>query len=269
MTFWKKLFGEKKVGLVLSGGSSRGIAHIGVLKILKENDVNIDYIAGSSMGALIGAAYSAGMSIEDIEKKVLKFNQKELSNLSDWSFRTGLIKGEKIEKFIKDFIKVKDFSELKIPLVVNATDLSTGKEVIFNKGNLIHAIRASMNFPGYFAPIKIENRYLVDGGLVNPVPMSLLQDYGMDVTIISNTIGRMTKIKENPNLIDVVKQSIDIMQSELGYSKIRSCEIKKIIVIEPEVGDFDLFDFNHHAEIIKLGEYAAKARMDEIEKEVK
>jgi NTE family protein len=269
MAFWKKLFGEKKVGLVLSGGSARGLAHIGVLKILKENDVKIDFIAGSSMGAFIGAAYCSGMTIEDIEKKALKFNQKELSNLSDWSFRAGLIKGEKIEKFIKEFIKVKDFSELKIPLIVNATDLSTGKEVIFSKGNLIQAIRASMNFPGYFAPLKIGNEYLVDGGLVNPVPMSLLQDHEMDVTIISNTIGRMTKIKENPNLIDVVKQSIDIMQAELGYSKINSCEIRNIVVIEPEVGDFDLFDFNHNAEIIKLGEYAAKSKMDEIEKEIK
>jgi NTE family protein len=269
MSFWSKLFGEKKVGLVLSGGSARGISHIGVIKVLKENDVKIDFIAGSSMGALIGATYASGMDIKDIEKKALKFNQKEFSNLSDWSFRAGLIKGEKVEKFIKEFIKVKDFSELKIPLLVNATDLSTGKEVVFNKGNLVQAIRASMNFPGYFAPKKIENQYLVDGGLVNPIPMSLLQDLGMDVTIISNTLGRRTKIKENPNLIDVVKQSVDIMQSELGQSKLNSCEIKKIILIEPDVGDFDLFDFNHNSEIIKLGEYAAKSKLDEIEKETK
>jgi NTE family protein len=269
MGFWNKLFGEKKVGLVLSGGSARGLAHIGVIKVLKENDIKIDFIAGSSMGAFIGAAYSAGMSIEDIEKKALKFNQKELSNLSDWSFRAGLIKGEKIEKFIKEFIEVKDFSELKIPLIVNATDLSTGKEVVFDKGNLTQALRASLNFPGFFAPKKIENNYLVDGGLVNPVPISLLQDRGIDVTIVSNTLGRITKTKENPGLIDVVKQSIDIMQSELGYSKLKTCELRKIIVIEPEVGDFDLFDFNHNAEIIKLGEYAAKTKMDEIEKDVK
>jgi len=176
---------------------------------------------------------------------------------------------QKIENFIKDFIKVKDFSELKIPLIINATDLSTGKEIVFNEGNLADAIRASINFPGYFAPKKIENRYLVDGGLVNPVPISLLQDYGVDVIIISNTYGRKTKIKENPNLLDVVKQSVDIMQSELSYAKINGCQIKKLIVIEPDVGDFDLFDFSHNSEIIRLGEYAAKAKMDEIEKEVK
>jgi len=269
MGFWKKLFGEEKIGLVLSGGGARGIAHIGIIKVLRENNIPINVIAGSSMGAFVGAAYSASLNIDEIEKKALMFNQKKFFHLYDFSLKSGLIKGEKVEQFIKSFIKANDFSELKIPLVVNATDLSTGKEVIFNKGNLIHAVRASMNFPGFFVPKKINNHYLVDGGVVNPMPISLLQDKNVDTIIVSDTLDRRTKIRENPSLFEVVKQAVDILQSELGDSKLRNCQNKKIIVIESDVGDFDLFDFNHNAEIIKLGELAAKAKMDEIEKRIR
>ena len=258
---------RKKIGLVLSGGEARGIAHIGDLKVLKEHNIDIDVISGCSMGAFIGAYYSSNMDISEIEANASHFTQRNFVFLSDISLRAGLIKGKKIETYLKKIIKVKDFSELKIPLVINATDLITGEEVIFDKGELIPAVRASIAIPFIFIPKEINGRLLVDGGLINPVPINNIKKYKPDIIIVSNVIRKKSNLhKEKIKFIDVVRQSINIMQSEFISCKKETA--KNIIYIDLDVKN-TILDFRNTQDIIKIGEKAALEQIDNIKKLIK
>jgi len=163
---------KKKVGLALSGGAARGIAHIGVLQVLREEQIPIDMIAGTSAGAAIGAVYAAGQNIDRLAAYAIDADWKRLAPLIDPSFpKTGFIKGRKITKLLSTYVggNIK-FSDLKIPLSCVATDIDTGEEVVIDRGSLLEALRATISIPGIFTVVKREGRHLVDGGLTTPVP---------------------------------------------------------------------------------------------------
>lgn len=178
-----KLKRKKKIGLALGSGSARGWSHIGVIRALSDAGIKPDCIAGTSMGALVGSFYAAG-SIDELEEFARNFDWKQLSSFIDISLpRTGLIEGRKLSDFFHKHLKDMNIEDTDIPLATVATDLNTGTEVIIRKGSLIDAVRASISVPGVFTPVQLNNMLLVDGGLVNPVPVSVLKEMGADIVI--------------------------------------------------------------------------------------
>ncbi|MCK4505818.1 MAG: patatin-like phospholipase family protein, partial [Candidatus Aegiribacteria sp.] len=172
-----------KVGLALGSGSARGWSHIGVIRALEEAGITVDYIAGTSIGALVGAVYASGR-IDLLEDAVQQFSRKHILSLSDPVLpKSGLIDGVKIADFIHQYVLDMPIERLPIPLAIIATDLNTGDEVVLREGNIVEAIRASISLPGIFKPVKKDDYLLVDGGLVNPVPVRIVRDMGADFVI--------------------------------------------------------------------------------------
>jgi len=172
-----------KIGLVLGSGGARGYAHLGVLKALYEADINIDLVVGTSFGAIVGAAYAAGHNIYDLEKIALETGWIKILKMIDIAPPKGIFAGNKLERFFSVLTQQKHFSELTVPLTLVATDIETGEEVLINKGSVSKAILASSAFPGIFAPVEINNRWLVDGVLINPLPIQTAFDMGADIVI--------------------------------------------------------------------------------------
>jgi len=176
-----------KIGLALGCGTSRGLAHIGVIKVLERENINIDCIAGSSMGAIVGGAYASGKTSDEMEKIALDFPLKKIMRIANPSFSmSGLFGGNSMERIMKKIVGDITFSDLKIPLSVVCSDICTGEEVIIREGLLRKAMRASASFPGLFVPVKYNNRFLVDGGLVNLVPANIVRNMGADIVIAVN-----------------------------------------------------------------------------------
>ncbi|MEA1947432.1 MAG: patatin-like phospholipase family protein [Thermodesulfobacteriota bacterium] len=171
------------VGLALGSGSARGWAHIGVIRALTEAGIRVDYVAGTSIGALVGAVYTSG-EIETLEEVVLQLDWKQIAYFFDVVLpKSGLIDGKKVSTFIRSHLKGINIEELPIPFCAVATDLGTGNEVVLKQGDIIEAIRASISVPGIFTPVKRNGNILVDGGLVNPVPVSVVREMGADFVI--------------------------------------------------------------------------------------
>jgi len=178
-----KHISSKKIGLVLGSGSARGWAHIGVIQALAEAGIRVDYVAGTSIGALVGAFYAAG-KIETLMNTILELDRKQIALLFDMVFpKSGLIDGKKIADSVREHISEKNIEELSLPLCVVCTDLNTGCEVNIQDGDIIEAIRASISVPGIFTPVKKKGAFLVDGGLVNPVPVNVSRQMGADLVI--------------------------------------------------------------------------------------
>jgi len=194
---------KKKIGLALGSGAARGLAHIGVLKILTANQISIDFIAGSSMGALIGALYASGLSIEQMEDIACntdwKLTAKMFTPTLPWA---GLVEGNRIREFIRTLVGDKNINDLQIPFAAVATDVQTGEEIVIENGSLIEAVRASISIPGVFTPVRHQNRFLVDGGVVNPVPADVARNMGADIVIAVNVTSSLDVTARNIILPD-------------------------------------------------------------------
>ncbi|MBA7517699.1 hypothetical protein ES705_09753 [subsurface metagenome] len=177
-----------KIGLALGSGSARGLAHVGVVMALEAYNIPIDIIAGTSIGSVIGGLYASGATIEQLEEVALSIKKSKTLFLIDPVFpHSGLISGDRIEKMLNQFgIKDKTFDDLKIPFAAVATDIESGAEVILNQGKVIDAVRASISIPGIFTPVKYQDYYLVDGGVVDPVPVDVVKMMGADIIIAVN-----------------------------------------------------------------------------------
>jgi len=184
-----------KVGYALGGGAARGLAHIGVLKVLEENGLKPDFVAGTSMGAVIGALYAGGYQPREIEHLALGLDWKKMLGRLDLAPLTvGLLKGKRVVSLIESILGNLTFSQLKYPFACVATDIITGEQVVMRDGSLLEAIRASISLPGIFTPVASQGRFLVAGGLINTVPVSVCRDMGADYVIGVNVIpapGRM------------------------------------------------------------------------------
>jgi NTE family protein len=177
---------QKKIGLALGSGSARGWAHIGVIKALDEAGIRLDYVAGTSAGAVVGAVYASGR-IDSFKDVVLQLDWKKVVSVLDVVFpKTGLIDGNKIADFVRTNVGEKNIEDLHLPFCAVSTELATGKEVAIQNGDIIEAVRASISTPGIFTPVKRNNAILVDGGLVNPVPVSVVRNMGADLVIAVN-----------------------------------------------------------------------------------
>jgi NTE family protein len=262
---------NRKVGLALSGGAARGLAHIGVLDVLKKEGIPIDMIAGTSAGAVIGAVYAWSQDTDYIKKEAREANWKKIAPLIDPSlFKTGLIKGKKIKDLLASYIGgSKKFSDLKIPFVCVATDIETGEEVVIDRGPVPEALRASISIPGIFTVARREGRYLVDGGLVNPVPVNVVRRMGADFVIAVNvTPGvntRIEKRRKEPSIFQILLQSIYIATYTLARNNMADADI----AIEPDLANIGAGDFLKAEELIRRGEQAAQIALPEIKRKLK
>jgi len=175
---------QSKIGIALGSGAARGMAHIGVLKVLEQTGVQIGAVAGTSIGAFIGALYAAGVPVGQMDEVARNVDWRQLARLLDPALSTsGLIDGKKVARFMAELLPVRTFEELEIPLAVVATDVESGEMLVIKKGDLLQALQAAIAFPGIFTPVRFGDRFLVDGGLCNPVPVDVVRELGAQKVI--------------------------------------------------------------------------------------
>ena len=251
---------EVGLGVALGGGFARGIAHVGVLKVLEEENIPIRYIAGTSVGALIGAAYCSGLSPEELEQVATRVRFKHFAK---WTLsRYGFASNQRMIGFLNSILKVKTFEELRIPLAVTATDFSSGEGVLFHSGPLVDPVRASCAYPGMFLPVQIRGRQLIDGMLSYTVPTMPLRQMGADRVLAVHLKGRWTTGEGPRHLFDVIGQCFAIAQE-------MNCHVWKQaadLVIEPDVNGYKYDAFEHAAALVRAGEEVTRAAIPEIRK---
>jgi NTE family protein len=247
-----------KVGIALGGGFARGLAHIGVLKVLEEEKIPVDFIAGTSVGSVIGAAYASGISAKELEEVAALVRFKDFSR---WTFsRFGLFSNDKMAIFLRKVLRCKTFEELRIPLAVAATDIITGEPAVFTSGDLVDPVRASCAYPGMFQPVRIGGRLLVDGLLAHSVPAMPLRDLGAERVISVYLAAHWVKPGGPRHVFDVIGQCFSIAQERMcGPWKAASD-----VVVVPEIGEFAYDDFMRASDLIRCGEVAARAALPQI-----
>ena len=238
-----------RLGLALGGGFARGIAHVGVLKVLVENQIAIDALAGISSGSIAAAAFASGCTIEEM---TVAARNLRWSRFARWTFpRLGFATNERMDSLLSEILHCRTFEQLKLPLAVVAGDIRTGEAVIFREGDLMMPVRASCSFPGLFVPIEYNGRLLVDGVVVGSVPVTALR--GMDVVVAVN-VQNNGFLERPSSLFEVVGESFHIAQN-LNQSTWRDhCDL----LIEPKLEDFRWDDFDRADELIAAGEMAAR-----------
>ncbi|MGF6152840.1 patatin-like phospholipase family protein [Pseudomonas fluorescens] len=279
-----------KVGLVLSGGAARGLAHIGVLKALEEQGIKIDAIAGTSMGAVIGGLYASGYKIDELEKLALGIDwQQALSDApqrADVPFRRkqddrdflvkqklsfrddgslglplGVIQGQNLALLLESLLAhasdTRDFDKLPIPFRAVATDIASGEKVVFSKGHLPQVIRASMSIPAVFAPVELNGRLLVDGGMTDNIPLDVAREMGVDVAIVVDIGTPLRSRKQLTTVVDVLNQSITLMTRRNSQEQLAELR-KDDVLIQPPLASFGATDFGKAQEMIDAGYRATR-----------
>jgi NTE family protein len=271
------------LGIALGSGSARGWAHIGVLQALTEQGIAPDFVAGCSMGAMVGAAFAAGR-IEQLETWALSLDWKRVVGLADVGLRGGLFKGDRLLNLYQGQFVQCPFSELSVPFAAVATDLATGQEVWLREGNVSDAVRASCTVPGLFRPVLREGRYLVDGSVVNPIPVSLCRAMGAQVVIAvdlgshrarrfplesqqASTVKSQRRgffdilssspppdVRPLPSITDTLLGAIDIMQERIGQARLAGESPE--VLLTPRLGHFGPFEYHRAALAIAAGREA-------------
>jgi NTE family protein len=246
-----------KLGVALGGGFARGIAHIGVLHTLEKNGIPVDYIAGTSAGALAGIAYASGLPYEEVVRRAaaLRFGV-----FGQWRFSwLGLASNQRLEVYPKRYLNVNTFEQLRIPLTIAATDLITGEPVYYESGPLGPPLRASCAYPGLFQPVQYQGRTLVDGFVGATVPVEAVARMGAEV-IVAVFLDSETVVKPT-NFTDVIGRSFAIIQRHADLA----WRAKSDVVIEPRVRDFAWDDFAKTPQLIAAGEEAMMAAMPRVQ----
>lgn len=248
------------LGLALGGGFARGIAHVGVLKVLEEEGIAVRLIAGTSVGALIGAAYCSGLSIAELEEVAYKVR---FTSFARWTLsRFGFATNDRMISFLTRTLKAKSFENLRIPLGVTATEFSTGEGAIFRSGSLIDPVRASCAYPGMFLPVNVDGRWFVDGMLSHPVPTLPLRQMGAQRVLAVHLKGQWSSKSAPRHLFDVIGQSFAIAQDRMSDRWRSAADL----VIEPDVAGFEYDDFKRAGELLKVGELAMRHALPEVRK---
>lgn len=246
-----------KVALALGSGGLRGLVHVGVLKVLIRERIPIDYVAGCSIGSLIGALFCAGLEPEMIQK--LAKNLKRRHWLDFVIPKLGIVSGQRALETIRLLTRQKSFSELKTPLAVVATELCQGKEYVFTEGEVATAVRASISVPGIFLPFEMGGLSFIDGAVVNPTPVDIAREMGGDI-VIGVDLAHAGTVCSITNVFDVIIQSIDIMEREIFKHRNQRCDI----LIQPDVAHIAPSSFDSIDECVAIGEQAAEAVIADI-----
>lgn len=311
----------KKVGIALGSGSARGWSHIGVLKALAEEKIKIDYIAGTSIGALVGAIYASG-DINSLEKFALGITWKTIVSYLDITLpRNGLISGKKISKLLSEYFSDKTIESLKVPFCSVSVDILNGEEVWIKTGKIIEAVRASISIPGIIIPYKKNKRYLVDGGVLNPLPINVVKDMGAEIIIavdlnscllekerslqknknirkedlkekidtknekrnnqlihqiekgfanlsgsVRSKIKNLKKNNNNPNIFEIMGNTTSVMQNKITQMNLESLSVD--FLIQPQLKDFKLLDFDRADVAIKEGYCRTKPILSDLKEKI-
>jgi NTE family protein len=276
----KVVSNSPSIGIAFGAGGARGIAHLLMIEALDELGVKPSIISGSSIGAVVGAFYAAGFSAKEMREIldqlinpksdsvfdfILKSDIVKMFTMFDPQFiKSGFIKGEKFQKYMKSHLQISRFEELKIPLKIVATDYWKKEAVVFERGDLIQPIKASYSLPGLFTPVKIKNRILIDGGAVNPLPFDLIMDK-CDITIaIDVTAFKAQNESEIPPTFDSVFTTYQTMQNSIIKERLKF--LKPDIYIRPEIYDVRVFDFVKADLIFKQAESAKEELKRQLDK---
>ena len=253
--------GKPRVGIALSGGAARGMAHVGVLKVLRNEGVPVDVVAGTSAGSLVGGAYAAGMPLEEIEAFARQIRWRDVGRMT--LSRLGAQTNARMEELMRARLPITRFEELPVPFAAVATDLHSGSAVVMSgKGDIPFAIRASCALPGWYVPVTDERgRMLVDGGLCANIPAVAARSLGADIVIAVDVNSEGAKFLENPqSAIGVLLQSIMVVQRTAAAYQLQYADV----VIRPRVGHIRWDEMTRAAELITAGEEAARMTLGRI-----
>lgn len=257
-----------KIGLALGSGGAKGLTHIGVIKIFEKYNIPIDFIAGSSIGSLMGGHYSAFKDIKKLEDVFINLNLRQGFQLFDPILQGGILKGKKFEDFIHEMLEGTSFEKLQIPFAAVATDFNTAKTVVFTEGNLTKAIRASTSVPPLFQPLHYQDMLLADGGLSNSVPVDIVREMGADIVIAVNLDTVYTERGILPTLSKTPMHSINVLRHNLALQSTKTADI----IISPKgiyqiglIGWDYFFDTEKTKQVIAAGEKAAEEIIPELQ----
>ena len=249
--------GRPKIGLALGGGFARGIAHVGVLRVLQEHDIPVDFIAGTSVGALIATAFASGTSVDEMARQGVA---TRFSDFGRWTIsRMGMASNERLEDFLHRFTAARHFDEMKIPLAIVATDLISGESVHFRDGDLGPPLRASCAYPGLFLPVEYRNHFLVDGFLTESVPAEAVREMGADLVIAVHLEPGLISTKPR-NTIEVISRSFSIIQGIITQPWRNEVDV----LLEPDVHHVLWDEFSKTPQLVAAGEEAARAALPKI-----
>lgn len=249
--------GRPKVGLALGGGFARGIAHVGVLKALQEHEIPVDFIAGTSVGALIATAYASGTSVDEMARQG---TATRFSDFGRWTIsRMGMASNERLQDFLHRFTAARHFNELKTPLCIVATDLISGESVHFTEGDLGPPLRASCAYPGLFLPVEYRSHFLVDGFLTESVPAFAVRKMGAELVIAVHLEPGLLSTKPR-NTIEVISRSFSIIQT----TAIQPWREQVDILLQPNVHHVLWDEFVKTPQLVAAGEEAARAALPKI-----
>ncbi|MGY0217659.1 patatin-like phospholipase RssA [Endozoicomonadaceae bacterium StTr2] len=284
---------NRKLGIALGSGSARGWAHIGVLKALEELEIRPDVVAGCSAGSLVGVAWACDL-LEPFEKWVRDLSWREVVGLMDVTLSGGLVRGEKLMKFFRDNLGDQQIEDLPVQFATVATDMHSGNEIWIREGSMLEAVRASCTYPGLFSPVQREGRWLLDGGIVNPVPVSVCRAMGADIVIAvdlnAHLVGRHSSGKTDrkhadswvnkignmfggdepddaPGIMDVMSSGVNIMQDRITRSRMAGDPPN--LLLAPYLHDFSMFDFDRSEEAIAEGRSVVMGARDRLHKLLK
>ena len=285
---------NRKLGIALGSGSARGWAHIGVLRALQELEIRPDVVAGCSAGSLVGVAWACDL-LEPFEKWVRDLSWREVVGLMDVTLSGGLVRGEKLMKFFRDNLGDQQIEDLPVQFATVATDMHSGNEIWIREGSMLEAVRASCTYPGLFSPVQREGRWLLDGGIVNPVPVSVCRAMGADIVIAvdlnAHLVGRHTpgtkdrkqadswvdkignmfasdnEAGDTPGIMDVMSSGVNIMQDCITRSRMAGDPPN--LLLAPYLHDFGMFDFQRAEEAIAEGESVVMGARDRLHKLLK
>ncbi|MFH1430390.1 MAG: patatin-like phospholipase family protein [Candidatus Uhrbacteria bacterium] len=261
---------RKRVGLALSVGGPRGVAHVGAIQVLREHGIPIDYVAGASIGAWVGACYARSEDVDELAAKTLGYKREKVRAIFEPSLRGGLVKGIRVERLLRELLDDVTFEQLRIPLTVVTTDLVSGAEVDITTGDVVRAVRASMAIPFIFRAVEDGDRRLVDGGLINPLPVDIVRRMGADIVIAVNLEGSsllsaVTHSRLNSS-VRIAKRSFEIMSNKIAAQQ----AVRADIVIEPKFSQTALeywkayFFRDGERELLEAGRAAATEQLDAI-----
>jgi len=266
---------QKKFGLALGSGGPKGLVHVGVIKELVKNDIRIDFIAGTSIGAWVGAHYALFQDVKSLEEITVGRRKEKFFALLDVTLKGGLIYGDKVRKILTGWLNDSKFSDTKIPFRCVATDLIAGKEKIFSRGLIVPAIQASMAVPSLFRPVLVDNSYYVDGGLINPVPDDVVRKMGADVVLAINLDNCQTKkgfnLKNISSISRVANRSMEILRHHLAEATLSNSDF----VIRPQMKDVeisiwkDYFLGKYGPELVRIGERETRKIINDLKKALK
>ncbi|BDG61800.1 patatin-like phospholipase family protein [Caldinitratiruptor microaerophilus] len=249
---------EVKVGLALGGGVARGIAHVGVLQALEESGIPIHIVAGTSAGSIVGALYAAGLDPWLLERVARELNWRGLVRLR--LRRDGLLDAEGLEQLLRGNIGDLEFSQLRIPFAAVACDLLTGEEVVFREGRVAPAVRASASMPGVFLPVRMGARLLVDGGIVNNVPVSVCRAMGADYVIGVDLNRPRDRLRPPRNLLHILLYTLALLQRPQIEASLAQADV----AIRPDLSEFSVVELERVSEMVEAGRRATFAAVPRI-----